>query len=115
MITLADIAAQAGEQRHGFGILDAFGDRDGAEAVREIDRRFDHFEVPLRIAHRYQESLVDLDLVGLDFGQIFEVRLAGAIIVDREAAADRKDALQGKSGSFSVAFGGDWINKNINR
>ena len=73
MIALSDVAAEAGKQRHGFGVLDAFGDRHGAQTMRQIDRRFNHFEVPLRIAHRHHESLVDLDFVGLDFGQIFEV------------------------------------------
>ena len=68
MITLSDIAAETGEKRHGFGVFDAFGDRDGAEAMREIDRRFDDFEVALRIAHRHHGSLVDLDFVGLDLG-----------------------------------------------
>src|SRR3546814_3469856 len=74
MIALADVTAEAGKQCHGFAVLNAFGDRDGAEAVRKIDRRFDHFEVPLRIAHRHHESLVDLDFVGFDLGQIFKVR-----------------------------------------
>src|SRR3546814_9411552 len=87
MIPLADVAAELGEQCHGRRVLDPLGDRDSPQAMREIDRRFDHFEVALRIAHSHHESLVDLDFVGLDLGQIFEIRLAGAIIVDRQADA----------------------------
>ena len=107
MIALSDVAAEAGEQGHGFRIFDPFGDRDGTEAMGQIDRRFNHFEVPLRIAHRHHESFVDLDLVGLDLGQIFEVRLAGAIIVDRQAdagAAELGERLAGLAPEHRIAL-----------
>src|SRR3546814_12635327 len=54
MIALTDVAAEAGQQCHGFAVINPFGDRDGAGAVRKNDRTFGQFGAPQRSAHRHE-------------------------------------------------------------
>ena len=62
---------------------------DGAaQRMSQGDGRLDHDQVAAIVAHRLDETLVDLDLAGRDLLQIFQRRQAGAVIVDGDLDAE---------------------------
>ena len=74
--------------------LRPFGDRRHAERIRHRDDRADDRDALRRIARRAaHEAAIDLDGREAALAQIAERRAAGAEIVERDAHAERQDAI----------------------
>ena len=81
---LAVIAAHADQRHRVGGLLDAHGDRDAAEIVREIDHRLAERRVDLVGAAVGDEGAVELELGEGHFAESRQRGIAAAEIVDRQ-------------------------------
>ena len=86
-VALQIIAAPLGEHLGGLFVLHPFGDGLEPERAAEIDQRAHERAVVFRARQVLHERAVDLDDVDAEPAQVAERRVAGAEIVDRDAAA----------------------------
>ena len=93
-IALDGVAAEVAHPLEILGGLDAFGGDVHPEALGELDDRLDDRDVLRPRAGFADEAAVDLQLVEDRLVQIADRRIAGAEIVERDADAERAEALQ---------------------
>ena len=82
-------------------VLDELGDRRLAEAAGDLDDRLDGQLVGVVARHVADEGAVDLDQVEGDLLQVVEGAEAGAVVVDRDLAAELGEAV-GEAGGRVV-------------
>ena len=82
------VAAPVRQHRGGCLVLHPFGDGLQAEPLREIDQRAHEGAVVLGAHQVLHEGAVDLEDVDAELAQVAERGVAGAEIVDRDAAAE---------------------------
>ena len=75
-------------------VLDAFGDDDVAEVVRELDNRPDDRRVRIVVEQVGDEASVDLQLVQRQLREVPERGLTAAEVVDADGDAGRRKAYQ---------------------
>ena len=93
-IALDGVAAEVAHALEILGGLDALGGDDHAEALGELDDRLDDRDILRPRAGFADEAAVDLQFVEHRLVQIADRRIAGAEIVERDADAERAQALQ---------------------
>ena len=74
-------------------VLDELGDRRLAEPAGDLDDRLDGELVGVAAGHVADERAVDLDQVEGDPLQVVEGTEAGAVVVDRDLAAELGEAV----------------------
>ena len=88
-VALAAVAAELAQAGELGLVLDALGDRAQAEAAAELDERLDQRVALVRARRRGDERAVDLQRVDRQLLQVGERGVAGAEVVDRDAARRR--------------------------
>ncbi|MNV23331.1 hypothetical protein D3C71_1143410 [compost metagenome] len=70
-----------------FGGLDAFGHDGRAQMLSHLQNGAHHALLAVVVADAVEEVAVDLDQVGLHFGPQLQIRIAHAVVVQRDAHA----------------------------
>ena len=83
-------------------VLDELGDRRLAEAAGDLDDRLDGELVGVAARHVADELAVDLDHVEGQLLQVVEGAEAGAVVVDRDLAAELGEAVGEAAGAVVV-------------
>ena len=96
------VAAPFGQHRGRRLVLHPFGDRLETEPPPQIDQRVDEGAVVLRLHEVLHEGAIDLDEVDAELAQIAERGVAGAEIVDGDAAAQILDAGHEAAGLVDI-------------
>ena len=86
-------------------VLHVLGDRRLAEAAGDLHDRLNRKLVGIAVGHVADEGAVDLDQVEGDALQVVEGPEAGAVVVDRDLAAELGDAVGKAGGRFVVVDG----------
>ena len=87
-VALTEIAAQPEEHAGLRGSLDAFGDGSESEALAEADDSGDDFPALTHAGHGADETSVDLEAVEGEGLEVAQAGVAGAEVVEGEAAAE---------------------------
>ena len=98
-VALRVVAAEHRELVVGLDGLDALGHHLEVEVVPEVDRRLHDRRVARVLRHVHDERLVDLDGVDRQLLEVGERRVAGPEVVDREADAHLRQAVQDRGGA----------------
>src|SRR5581483_5009525 len=97
-VPLPVVDADLAHERHRLAVLDPLGDRLLTECAREAHDRLDD-RATGRVARRVADELtVDLQVLNREPLQVREAAVAGAEVVERECAADRRESLEEVNG-----------------
>src|SRR5689334_9036018 len=84
-MALSHVAAEALQQVPVGARLDAFGDRLQLELLRHVEARGEDHLAGFLVVRAHHERLVDLQFGERDARELLHGRVAGAVVVDREA------------------------------
>ena len=102
MVALRVVAAEGGDGGQRLRVLDALRHDLEAERVGELDGRADDRAAAAVRGDVGDERAVDLELVDREVAQVGEGAVAGAVVVDRDAQAERAQRLEDLASALRV-------------